>query len=269
MVRLATMNLTLRGLPNVHILKRNALTTTMDKTEKSELGLPLDGYDVVLANPPFSGSVDRDRIVDDVKVGNTTSTELLFLKYMLNTIKKGGRCGVVVPEGVLTTGTNAHKELRRQLVEGNTVEAVMSLPGGVFQPYSGVKTSVIFFKRGGKTDKVLFLNVQNDGYKLDSNHDVAIESDDLPLFLNIYRDQKTAWKKWNDRDELSWDENWWFTDIEEIKKNDLNLSVNRYKPKQKSTKQFESPINLINELSDIEKTIQDKVNHLKSLLQNG
>jgi len=109
MVRLATMNLTLRGLPNVRILKRNALTTSMDKTEKAELGIPLNGYDVVLANPPFSGSVDKDRIVDDVKIGNTTTTELLFMKYILNCLKKGGRCGVIVPEGVLYGSTNAHK----------------------------------------------------------------------------------------------------------------------------------------------------------------
>src|SRR5204863_434231 len=89
MVRLATMNLTLRGLPNVRILLRNVLTTTLDNERKAGLALPLEGYHVVLANPPFSGRVDRDRIVDDVKVGTTTATELLFLKYMMDSLRPG------------------------------------------------------------------------------------------------------------------------------------------------------------------------------------
>lgn len=263
MVRLATMNLTLRGLPNVHILKRNALTTSMDKTEKSELGIPLDGYDVVLANPPFSGSVDRDRIVDDVKVGSTTSTEILFLKYMLNSIKIDGRCGVVVPDGVLTTNSNAHKELRRQLVENNTVEAVMSLPGGVFQPYSGVKTSVIIFKRGGTTKNVLFLNVENDGYKLDSNHDVSIGDDDLPKLIEVFFDKKEKLKEWEShKSEVEWDKNWWFASNERIKDNDLNLSANRYKPEKHSLRIHESPSKILSQLIEIEENILKKLTQL-------
>jgi type I restriction enzyme M protein len=124
--------------------------------------------------------VDKDRIVEDVKVGTTTATELLFLKYMMDSLRPGGRCGVIVPEGVLFGSTGAHKELRRQLIENNRVEAVLSLPGGVFQPYSGVKTSVLFFSKGGSTENVLFLHADNDGYKLDANHDTPIEADDLP-----------------------------------------------------------------------------------------
>ena len=93
---------------------------------------------------------------------------MLFLKYMMDSLRPGGRCGVVVPEGVLFGSTGAHKELRRQLIESNRVEAVLSLPGGVFQPYSGVKTSVLFFRKGGATDQVLFLHADNDGYKLDA-----------------------------------------------------------------------------------------------------
>ena len=214
MVRLATMNLTLRGLSNVRILLRNVLTTTLDNEMKHELGLPQDCYHVVLANPPFSGRVDKDRIVDDVKVGTTTATELLFLKYMLDSLKSpsplrgegrgeggsGGRCGVIVPEGVLFGSTGAHKELRRQLIENNRVKAVLSLPGGVFQPYSGVKTSVLFFEKGGTTDKVLFLHADNDGYKLDANHDTPIEDDDLPVLTRAYKAKADNWTKWQARD---------------------------------------------------------------------
>ena len=263
MVRLATMNLTLRGLPNVHILKRNALTTTMDKTEKSELGLPLDGYDVVLANPPFSGSVDRDRIVDDVKVGNTTSTEILFLKYMLNTIKKNGRCGVVIPEGVLFGTSAAHKELRRQLIENNTVEAVMSLPGGVFQPYSGVKTSVIFFKKGGTTQDVLFLNVENDGYRLDANHDSSIDSDDLPGLINIYKDRNQYRKKWLNKNTDRWEENWWFVDAKDLIENDFNLSAGKYKPHNQTVMIHKDPVEIIDEIVLLEKEIVATLDSLK------
>lgn len=205
MVRLATMNLTLRGLPNVRILLRNVLTTTLDNEKKRELGLPQEGYHVVLANPPFSGRVDKDRIVDDVKVGTTTATELLFLKYMIDSLRAptdsrtgagGGRCGVIVPEGVLFGSTGAHKELRRQLIENNQVEAVLSLPGGVFQPYSGVKTSVLLFRKGGTTDKVLFLHADNDGYKLDANHDTPIEDDDLPGLIAAYKNRESCWAEW-------------------------------------------------------------------------
>src|SRR5208337_2533235 len=167
---------------------------------RAEYSLPADGYHVVLANPPFAGRVDKDRIVEDVKVGTSTATELLFLKYMMDSLRPGGRCGIIVPEGVLFGPTTAHKELRRQLIENNRVEAVLSLPGGVFQPYSGVKTSVLFFKRGGNTERVLFLHADNDGYKLDANHDTSIEDDDLPELVAIYY-KKEAWgTEWTARD---------------------------------------------------------------------
>ena len=200
MVSLATMNLMLRGLPDVHILRRNVLTTTLDRTERAELGLPLDGFDVVLANPPFSGKIDKDRIVDEVKVGTTTATEILFVKYMLNSLKPGGRCGVIVPEGVLFGSTGAHKELRRQLIENNTVDAVLSLPGGVFAPYSGVKTSVLLFRKGGATERVMFLHADADGYKLDANHDQPIDDDDLPGLVEAFKDREACWRRWQARD---------------------------------------------------------------------
>lgn len=268
MVRLASMNLTLRGLPNVQIIKRNALTSTMDRSEKAELGLPLDGYDVVLANPPFSGKLDKDRIVDDVKVGTTTATELLFLKYMLNTLTDGGRCGVVVPEGVLFGSTGAHKELRRQLVENNTVEAVISLPGGVFQPYSGVKTSVLLFRKGGTTDKVLFLYADADGYKLDANHDTPVDADDLPLLVETYQNRADAWGQWQGRDQdAEWQEKWWFADAEAIRANDHNLSAGRYRPQSQTQVEHRDPLELLDELRAIETEILAEVDGLAEKLR--
>ena len=196
MVSLASMNLALRDLPDVRILRRNVLTTSFDRQMKAERGLPLDGHDVVLANPPFSGRIDRDRIVDDVKIGTTTATELLFVKYMVDNLKPDGRCGVIVPEGVLFGSTGAHKELRRILLQNNQVEAVLSLPGGVFQPYSGVKTSVLILRKGGRTERVMFLHADADGFKLDANHDQPIEADDLPGLIAAFNNREELWADW-------------------------------------------------------------------------
>ena len=260
MVNLATMNLTLRGLPDVRILRRNVLTTTLERGERAELGLPLDGYDVVLANPPFSGKVDRDRIVEEVKVGTTTATELLFLKYMLDSLKPGGRCALIVPEGVLFGSTGAHKELRRLLVESNTVEAVLSLPGGVFQPYSGVKTSVLLFRKGGRTERVLFLHADADGYKLDANHDTPIEADDLPGLVEAFHGRIGHWSEWRQRDaEATWAEKWWFATADELRGADFNLSASRWRPQSKDEVEHRDPIELFDELRAIEAEIAEEI----------
>ena len=267
MVRLATMNLTLRGLPNVRILKRNALTTTLERAELAALGLPLDGYDVILANPPFSGSLDRDRIVDDVKVGTTTATELLFLRYILNVLKPGGRAGVVLPEGVLFGSTNAHKELRRQLVENNTVHAVMSLPGGVFQPYSGVKTSILLFSKGGRTEHVQFLHADADGYKLDAQHDTVIEADDLPALEAAYAERAQHLSEWQSRDaEAEWQEKWWFADAAQLRANEFNLSASRYRPLSKAQAVHRDPRELLAELRAIEAELLEEIDALDAML---
>jgi type I restriction enzyme M protein len=267
MVRLATMNLTLRGLPNVRIQLRNGLTTTQDSERKRELDIPLEGYHVVLANPPFSGRLDKDRIVDEVKVGTSTSTEILFLKYMMDCLRPGGRCGVIIPEGVLFGSTGAHKELRRQLIENNTVEAVLSLPGGVFQPYSGVKTSVLFFCKGGTTDKVMFLHADNDGYKLDANHDTPIEADDLPMLANAYLTRKDRWAEWSARDSAAeWTQQWWFADAATLRSNDFNLSAGRYRPMSQTAVTHRDPRELLDELAAIEVEITEEVEALRLVL---
>jgi len=272
MVRLATMNLTLRGLPNVRILRRNALTSTLDVQQRADLGLP-DAYDVVLANPPFSGRVDRDRIVEDVRVGNTGATEILFLKYMLDSLKPGGRCGVIVPEGVLFGSTGAHKEIRRLLAENNTVEAVLSFPGGVFQPYSGVKTSALFFRKGGSTDRVLFLHADNDGYKLDANHDQPIEADDLPGLIEAFRTRDDRWAEWQaagsnpaPATNFEWTKNWWFATAEALRGNDYNLSASKYRPLSAAQVDHRDPRELLDELAALEAEIASEVEALREAL---
>ncbi len=278
MVHLATMNLTLRGLPHVRIRRRNVLTTTLDAQQKDELNLPQEGYSVVLANPPFSGRLDKDRIVDDVKVGTTTATEILFIKYMMDNLKPGGYCGVIVPEGVLFGSTGAHKELRRQLLENNTVEAVLSLPGGVFQPYSGVKTSVLLFRKGGRTKQVMFLHVDNDGYKLDAKHDMPIEADDLPDLVTAYQQREANRKKWrkyilsfeeeggSEGKTIEWTEKWWFATAVDIKANDYNLSAGRYRPMSQTQVEHRDPQELLDEMAAIEIEIMEEIGALKAAL---
>jgi type I restriction enzyme M protein len=267
MVRLATMNLTLRGLANVRVRLRNVLTTNLDNEKKEQLGLPAEGYHVILANPPFAGRVDKDRVVEEVKVGTSTATELLFLKYMMDNLRAGGRCGVIVPEGVLFGSTGAHKELRRQLIENNRVEAVLSLPGGVFQPYSGVKTSVLFFRKGGCTENVLFLHADNDGYKLDANHDNPIETDDLPGLVTAYQQRDTNLATWQTRDAAAeWTGQWWFADAATVRANDFNLSAGRYRPMSQSAVEHRDPRDLLDELAAIEAEIVEEVEALKAEL---
>ena len=270
MVRLATMNLTLRGLDRVRILRRDALTRSLNRTAKAELGLPVQGFDVVLANPPFSERLDPDRIVEDVKVGRTRQTELLFLQYMLNHLKNGGRCGVVVPEGVLFGSTGAHRELRRKLVENNRVEAVLSLPGGVFNPYSGVKTSVLVFRKGGATGRVMFLHADNDGFKLDANHDTPIDDDDLPGLVSAFRDREARWGVWSEHDpETDWSENWWFADADTIRDADFNLSAGRYRPQSRTTADHRDPLEILDELKAIENEIVGEIDDLAAAVREA
>ena len=270
MVRLATMNLTLRGLDRVHILRRDALTRSLDRAAKAEVGFPARGFDVILANPPFSGRLDRDRIVEDVKVGRTAQTELLFLQYMLNHLRDGGRCGVVVPEGVLFGSTGAHRELRRKLVENNTVEAVLSLPGGVFNPYSGVKTSVLVFRKGGATERVMFLHADSDGFKLDANHDQPIDKDDLPDLIEAFHDWDASWAAWWERDlEINWTENWWFAEADAIRAAEFNLSANRHRPQHRTMVEHRDPLEILNELRSLETEILAEIDELAEAVRGA
>jgi type I restriction enzyme M protein len=170
---------------------------------------------------------------------------------MMDNLKPGGRCGVVVPEGVLFGSTGAHKELRRTLVQNNRVEAVLSLPGGVFQPYSGVKTSVLVFAKGGRTKGVMFLHASNDGFKLDANHEQPIAADDLPGLISAFNARREMLADWQNRDaEKPWTENWWFVDTATIEREDFNLSASRYRPESHEAAEHRDPRELLAELRD-------------------
>ena len=186
-----------------------------------------------------------------------------LLQYMLNHLKEGGRCGVVVPEGVLFGSTGAHRELRRKLVENNTVEAVLSLPGGVFNPYSGVKTSMLVFRKGGTTEQVMFLYADNDGFKLDANHDRPIDEDDLPGLIASFKDRVERERVWAERDkDVNWSEKWWFADAEAIRIADFNLNAGHYRPQNRARVAHRDPLEILDELKTIEHQILDEIDTL-------
>ncbi|MBU2407210.1 MAG: type I restriction-modification system subunit M, partial [Gammaproteobacteria bacterium] len=270
MVRLALMNLTLRGLSDVPILLRNVLTSAFEADRKAAMGVPAEGFDVVLANPPFAGRVDKDRIVGHLKVGSTSATELLFLNYILDCLRAGGRAAVIVPEGVLFGSTSAHRHLRRNLIEDHGVDAVLSMPSGVFQPYSGVKTSALFFRKGGQTRHVLFLQAEHDGYQLDANHDTPIEADDLPALAHTYRRRDAAWTEWEARDtEAAWPHPWWFAEAAVIEANQYDLSAARYRPTHQAEVEHHDSARLLEELAAIEAEIAERIKALREALAKG
>ncbi len=161
---------------------------------------------------------------------------------MLNHLKTGGRCGVVVPEGVLFSSTGAHRELLQRLVGNNRVEAVPSLPDGVFNPYSRVKTSLLVFRKGGATARVMFLHAGNDGFKLDANHDTPIDEDDLPGLVEAFRGRDARWTKWQDRDpDEDWTVNWWFAEAAALRATDFDLSANRHRPPVRAKVEHRDP----------------------------
>lgn len=231
MIKFAIMNLYLHGLESTNIRHFDPLCWQNDKDRK---------YDIILANPPFSGSINRESILEDINL-NTTSTELLFVKYMADHLAPNGKAAIVVPEGLLFGLTNAHQKLRKLLFEEFSILGVISMPAGVFKPYAGVKTSVIVFSKAKPQNKIWFYELQNDGFSLDEKRN-PVDENDMPDLL----------EKWNKKPES--DKSWW-VDIEEIKNNDYNLTAGRYKKHKIEVVEFENPKILISKLKNLEKEI--------------
>ena len=158
MLRISTMNMMLHGIDNPNIRYQDSLNEQNKEKEK---------YTLVLANPPFKGSLDHDAVSDDLlKITKTKKNRIIIFSFILTFIKKGGRAAVVVPNGVLFDASNAHKAIRREILENNKLEAVINMPSGIFKPYSGVSTGVLIFTKTGSggTDNVWFYDMENDGF---------------------------------------------------------------------------------------------------------
>lgn len=215
MLRISAMNLMLHSITTPEIDYRDSVSKQNSISNR---------YSVCLANPPFKGTIDAESINDNLKaVTNTKKTELLFVALFLRMLKAGGRCACIVPDGVLFGSSNAHKSLRKELVENHQLRAVISMPSGVFKPYAGVSTAVLVFTKtgAGGTDKVWFYDMKADGYSLDDKRS-AIEQNDIPDI--IARFQNLDGEEARERTEQSF-----LVPKQEIVDNGYDLSINKYK----------------------------------------
>ena len=215
MLRIGAMNMMLHGVENPNISYRDSLSEQNSDEEK---------YSLVLANPPFKGSLDAESVSASLlKVTKTKKTELLFLALFLRILQKGGRAAVIVPDGVLFGSSKAHKQIRQELVDNNKLQAVISMPSGVFKPYAGVSTAILFFTKtgAGGTDKVWFYDMKADGFSLDDKRQ-AVEANDIPDIISRYENLPAEENR--QRTEQSF-----MVPVEEIRDNGYDLSINKYK----------------------------------------
>jgi len=228
MLRIGTFNMILHGIKHPNISRIDSLSRRFDQKKL---------YDIVMANPPFSGSIDRGDINENFRL-DTKKTELLFVELFYNILENGGRGAVIVPSGVLFGPTKAHLHLRKMLLEKCQLDAIIYLPSGVFKPYAGVSTAVLLFTKGGKTEKVWLYDVRADGFSLDDKRE-KIEDNDIPDVIKKFPKKEKSKKSR-------------IITIDEIKDNEYNLSVRRYidnsEPEEEIDIQF-----AINNISKLEK----------------
>lgn len=249
MVRIGVMNLMVHGLTN----PRFKYQDTMSKSFKE-----FNKYDIVLANPPFKGSIDKGDIWEESRL-STTKTELLFVDRIMQLLKPGGRAAVIVPDGVLFGSSNAHKAVRKLMVEECGLQAMVSLPSGVFKPYAGVSTGILFFTKGDTTDKVWFYDMQADGLSLDDKRD-PVEECDIPDILEKWANLDPSGE--NDRTSKAF-----FVDKDEIVGNDFDLSLNRYKEIVYEPIAYDPPLVIIAQLKELEAKIMSDLEDLERMLK--
>ena len=252
MLRIGAMNMMTHGIDNPFIEYRDSL---------SDQNPDKDKYSLILANPPFKGSLDYDTVSTDLlKVCKTKKTELLFLALFLRMLRVGGRCACIVPDGVLFGSSTAHKAIRKALIEDNRLEAVISMPSGVFKPYAGVSTGILIFTKTGHggTDRVWFYDMQADGLSLDDKRSPVAENDIpdiIARFKNLEGEQDRK------RTEKSF-----FVPKDEIVGNDYDLSINKYKQTEYKAVEYPPTIEIMAKLDEIEMEIGSEMEALRNLL---
>ena len=247
MLRIGSMNMLLHGMENPDIRYRDSLAETHSTTEEDDT----ERYSLVLANPPFKGSLDFEATAKDLQqVVNSKSVVLLFLALFLRLLQTGGRAAVIVPDGVLFGWSKAHKTLRRILVEEQKLDAIVSMPSGVFKPYAGVSTAILLFTKtnSGGTDHVWFYDMQADGYSLDDKRAPQPESSDLDDILARWRNREA--ERGRARTNQSF-----LVPKGEIKGNDYDLSINRYKEVEYETVEYDPPMVILERLAALEHEI--------------
>ena len=259
MLRIASMNMMMHGLSNPNIHNKDSLS--------EDHGTDEEVYSLILANPPFAGSLDYESCSKDLQVMvRTKKTELLFLALFMKLLQKGGRAAVIVPDGVLFGSSKAHKDVRKMIVEDNKLDAVVSLPSGVFKPYAGVKTAILFFTKTtiGGTDNVWFYDMQADGFSLD---DKRTELDNSKHDNCNIADILTRWKNLDAEAERKRTDQSFMVPFEEIKENAYDLSINRYKEVVYEEVQYDAPEVILKEINDLEAEIQSALIELEGLLK--
>ena len=247
MLRIGSMNMLLHGVENPDIRYRDSLA----QIDLAAAGDDAERYSLVLANPPFAGSLDYESTARDLqRVVKTKKTELLFLALFLRLLRTGGRAAVIVPDGVLFGSSKAHKTLRRILVEEQKLDAIVSMPSGVFRPYAGVSTAILVFTKtnSGGTDDVWFYDMQADGYSLDDKRVPQPERSDLDDILARWRNREAERKR--ARTDQSF-----LVPKAEITDNDYDLSINRYKDVEYDVVEYDPPRVILARLAVLEEEI--------------
>lgn len=261
MLRIAAMNMMLHGVEKPDIRYQDTLSNGF--VERSP-ELSSNAFDVVLANPPFTGSLDAGDVhaslIGKVK---TKKTELLFLALILRMLKQGGRSATIVPDGVLFGSSKAHLALRQSLVEENQLEAIISLPSGVFKPYAGVSTAVIVFTKGGQTESVFYYDVKADGFSLDDKRTeldhAKHETDNLPDVLARWRSRDAEVGRLRTAQ-------YFLVSRADIVAQNYELSINRYKEVEYEEVNYDSPHIIMQELKNLENAIQEDLRELEGML---
>lgn len=285
MLRIAAMNLIMHGVeqPDIHYQDTMSQSFNDNFPQQSK-----NAFNLILANPPFTGSLDEEDIDPSLlSIVKTKKTELLFIARIIQMLKVGGRSAIIVPQGVLFGASKAHQSLREILVEGNQLEAVINLPSGVFRPYAGVATAVIIFTKGGKTDHVWFYDLKNDGYSLDDKRN-PIKNNDLPHLVASWKHYRTLKGSPVDNfmgeklsssltkeafDEINGKKNYhdrttkaFIVAKEDIASNKYDLSINRYKEIIYDIEELEDPKILLRRLKDLENEIISDLSDLENML---
>ena len=253
MLRIGAMNMMTHGVESPIIEYRDSLSDQNGDTDK---------YSLILANPPFKGTLDADSVSSNLlKVAKTKKTELLFLALFIRMLKIGGRCACIVPDGVLFGSSKAHKQIRQAIIEDNRLEAVISMPSGVFKPYAGVSTGILIFTKTGHggTDKVWFYDMKADGYSLDDKRS-PVNENDIPDILERFNhlDQEVERK----RTEQSF-----LVDKQEIVENDYDLSINKYKEVVYEKVEYPPTSEILADIEALNQEIDKNLEELKALLK--
>lgn len=252
MLRIGAMNMMLHGIENPNITYKDSL---------SEQNIDTNKFTLIMTNPPFKGSLDYEAVSPDLlKVTKTKKTELLFLALFLRMLKPGGRCACIVPDGVLFGSSKAHKVIRKEIIENHKLDAVISMPSGVFKPYVGVSTAIMIFTKtgAGGTDKVWFYDMKADGYSLDDKR-TPIEENDIPDIIARFHNPEEEFNR--KRTEQSF-----FVDKSDIVANDYDLSINRYKEIVYEKVEYDPPAVILDRLDKLNLDIAAKMKELRGLI---